>query len=60
MTDSKTPAPDRTQRDRLEQAEREASQDQPGSFKDSAIDDKVVTIPPAGPDKKPIQGLDPE
>lgn len=60
MTDPNTQTPARTQRELLEHAEREASKDQPGSFKDEAIDDKVVNIPPAGPNETPIHGLDPE
>lgn len=48
------------QREALEQSEREASRKQPGSFKDEAMDDKVVEIPPVGPDEKPIRGLDPK
>lgn len=52
--------PQESQREALEQSERDASRRQPGSFKDEAMDDKVVEIPPVGPDEKPIRGLDPE
>ena len=56
--DPKSPQPD--PRDALESSEREASRQQPGSFKDEAMEDKVVEIPPVGPDEKPIRGLDPK
>ena len=46
-------------RQALEDSERKASQGQPGSFKDAAIDDKVVEIPPVDKDDDPIRGLDP-
>ena len=52
--------PQESQREALEQSERDASRGLPGSFKDEAMDDKVVEIPPVGPDEKPIRGLDPE
>ncbi|MEO7056067.1 MAG: hypothetical protein ABI281_13365 [Caldimonas sp.] len=48
------------QRRALEESERAASETQPGSFKDEAIDEKIVEIPPVGPDAKPIRGLDPK
>jgi hypothetical protein len=48
------------QRQALEDSERAASEKQPGSFKDEAIDEKIVEIPPVGPDAKPIRGLDPK
>lgn len=48
------------QRDALEKSERDASRNQPGSYKESATEDKVVEIPPVGKDKKPIRGLDPK
>lgn len=43
----------------LEQSERKASESQPGSFKDEALTDKVVHIPPLEDDEAPIKGLDP-
>lgn len=46
------------QREALKQSEKKASENQPGSFKDKETAEKVVEIPPAGPDKKPIRGLD--
>lgn len=52
--------PDAKERDALEQAEREASKDQPGSFKDEALTDKIVEIPPVSKDRAPIKGLDPK
>ncbi|MEO6362718.1 MAG: hypothetical protein ABIO71_05785 [Caldimonas sp.] len=47
------------QRKALEDSEREAARQQPGTFEDKNLEDKVVTIPPVGPDAKPIRGLDP-
>lgn len=58
-----TPRPDpssKEPRQALENSERAASEKQPGSFKDEAMDDKVVSIPAVGPDEKPIRGLDPK
>ncbi len=46
------------QREALKQSEKKASEKQPGSFKDKETAEKVVAIPPAGPGKKPIRGLD--
>jgi hypothetical protein len=48
------------QRDALLDSERQASERQPGSFKDEAITDKVVEIPPVPKDEAPIKGLDPK
>jgi len=47
-----------TQREALEQSEEKASEKQPGSYKEEETEDKVVEIPPTGPDKRPISGLD--
>lgn len=58
--DAKSPLPGDKQRDMLEQAEQEASKNQPESFQEEANADKVVSIPPAGPGEKPIRGLDPK
>ena len=55
-----TTSPQPGQREALEDSERDASRQQPGSFKDEAMKDKVVEIPPVGPDEKPIRGLDPK
>lgn len=55
---SQKPAED--QREALEHSERNAARKQPGSFRDEAMKDKIVEIPPVGPDGKPIQGLDPD
>jgi hypothetical protein len=41
-------------------AQRKANERQPGSFKDEAVTDKIVEIPPRAKDEKPIEGLDPE
>jgi hypothetical protein len=46
------------QREALNESEKKANEKQPGSFKDKETADKVVEIPPSGPDKKPIRGLD--
>ena len=46
------------QRQALNESEKKASEQQPGSYKEKATAEKVVEIPPAGPDKKPIRGLD--
>lgn len=46
------------QRDALNESEKKASEQQPGSYKEKATDEKIVEIPPAGPDEKPIRGLD--
>ena len=58
METSKKPASSGNQREALKQSEKKASEKQPGSFKDKETAEKVVTIPPSGPDKKPIRGLD--
>jgi len=54
---TKTPPSD-GQREALNEAQRKANEQQPGSYKERETDDKVVEIPPKGPDEKPIQGLD--
>jgi hypothetical protein len=46
------------QREALNESEKKANEKQPGSYKEKATDEKVVEIPPSGPDKKPIRGLD--
>lgn len=46
------------QRQALQRSEEKAAKDQPGSFDEEALTDKVVKIPPIGKDKKPIRGLD--
>jgi len=56
-TVKKQPSPS-DQREALKESERKASEQQPGSFKDRETDEKIVEIPPTGPDKKPIRGLD--
>ena len=53
-----TDTPAREQRQALNESEKKASEKQPGSYKEEATAEKVVEIPPAGPDKKPIRGLD--
>lgn len=63
MNDSSNPPADAeadAQRDTLMDAQRKANQRQPGSFKDEAVTDKIVEIPPRPKDEKPIEGLDPE
>lgn len=46
------------QREALNDSEKKASEKQPGSYKEKASAEKIVEIPPAGPGKKPIRGLD--
>lgn len=46
------------QREALKESEAKASERQPGSFKEKATEDKIVEIPPSGPDRNPIRGLD--
>ncbi len=53
-----TDTPAREQRRALNESEKKASEQQPGSYKEKATAEKVVEIPPSGPDKKPIRGLD--
>ncbi|MGZ5130618.1 MAG: hypothetical protein ACXWCU_13755 [Caldimonas sp.] len=53
-------APASAQREALNESEKKASEQQPGSYKEKATAEKVVQIPPAGPGKKPIRGLDSE
>ena len=53
-----TPPSASGQRDALNEAQRKANEQQPGSYKEKETDDKIVSIPPKGPDKKPIRGLD--
>jgi len=50
--------PAEEQRQALNESEKKAAEDQPGSYKEEETAEKVVEIPPAGPDKKPIRGLD--
>lgn len=54
-----TAPPGGDQRKQLEESERQAAEPQPKSFRDEAMDDKVVEIPPVDKVDKPIQGLDP-
>ncbi|MEO8525579.1 MAG: hypothetical protein ABI460_12720 [Caldimonas sp.] len=46
------------QRQALNESEKKASEKQPGSYREEATAEKVVEIPPAGPNEKPIRGLD--
>ena len=46
------------QRESVKRTMEEATEDQPGEFRDEANEDKVVHIPPVT-QKNPIQGLDP-
>ena len=48
------------QRDKLLESEKKAAVPQPESFKDEAIDDKVVEIGPITPGSDAIKGLDPK
>ena len=56
MTTNPSQAPE--QREALNESEKKASEQQPGSYKEAATAEKVVEIQPAGPDEKPIRGLD--
>jgi hypothetical protein len=47
------------QRDALERSEKAANRDQPRNWKDDALDDKVVEVPPIE-SETPMRGLDPE
>jgi len=58
-TTSRTTTPSGAgQREALNEAQKKANEQQPGSYKEKETEDKVVEIPPKGPDKKPIRGLD--
>lgn len=48
------------QRDLLEESEERASEDQPKSFDERNLTDKVVEIPPKETTEQPIKGLDPQ
>ena len=50
--------PQATSAKRSTKPQKKASEQQPGSYKEKETDDKIVEIPPKGPDKKPIRGLD--
>ena len=54
---SSNPSP-KQQREALNESEKKASEKQPGSYKEKETEDKVVEIPPTGPDERPIRGLD--
>ena len=58
METGKTRPSTGNQREALKESEKKANEKQPGSFKDKETAEKVVEIPPAGPNKKPIRGLD--
>jgi hypothetical protein len=58
METGKTQPSTDSQREALKESEKKASEKQPGSFKDKETAEKVVEIPPSGPGKKPIRGLD--
>ncbi len=56
----RTPSGNEDQRRELEAAERKANEQQPGSFEERAIDDKIVQVDEIGPDDSAIKGLDPK
>jgi hypothetical protein len=58
METRKTQPSTGNQREALKESEKKANEKQPGSFKDKETAEKVVEIPPSGPGKKPIRGLD--
>ena len=41
---------------RSKESEKKAKEQQPGSYKEEETADKVVEIPPTGPDERPIRG----
>ena len=53
-----TTPPEGNQREALNEAQKKANEEQPGSYKEQETDDKIVEIPPKGSDEKPIRGLD--
>ena len=57
-TSRTTTPPASDQREALNESQRKANEQQPGSYKEKETDDKVVEIPPKGPQEKPIRGLD--
>jgi hypothetical protein len=57
---TKAPPAAANPREALNASEKKASEKQPGSYKEEASDEKIVEIPPTGPDKRPIRGLDPK
>ncbi len=59
-TTGKPPATRSDQREALNESEKKASEQQPGSYKDRESAEKEVSIPATGPGKKPIRGLDPK
>jgi hypothetical protein len=59
MTSHTTPVPPATQRQDLLNAERKAHSDQPRSFKDDALTDKVLQVEPDGTGPTPTQTFDP-
>ena len=50
--------PDGSNAKRSNESEKKANEQQPGSYKEEETADKVVEIPPTGPDERPIRGLD--
>jgi hypothetical protein len=56
-TMSTNPSPS-AQREALNESQKKANEKQPGSYKERETEDKVVEIPPTGPDERPIRGLD--
>jgi hypothetical protein len=57
-TSRTTNPPAGNQREALNEAQKKANEQQPGSYKEEETDEKIVEIPPKGPDEKPIRGLD--
>ena len=57
-TSRTTTPPAHDQREALNESQKRANEQQPGSYKEKETDDKVVEIPPKGPQEKPIRGLD--
>ena len=55
---SKPPAAD--QREALDESQREANAQQPGSYRPEATDDKIVEVKPIDRKDSAIKGLDPK
>lgn len=56
--DPKAPKPN-DERKALERSEREANKDQPHSFEEGAMTEKIVEVLPLGTSDAPIKGIDP-
>jgi hypothetical protein len=57
-TRTTTNPPEGNQRDALNESEKRAAEPQPRNYREKETDEKIVEIPPKGPEEKPIRGLD--